>query len=167
MDKHLSTPVELSLIEHEPPLHEPRRHAHQTTKATAAAARAALALHIHLQGHLCRLLDGGLLASARRDIALRTLLVEELFDSKKRERGHYQFTCTGGLRKKSMSEIEGRKTRHTLLASDMAMPMNWLWLWPPPPLPPVNVFSACMAAAAPMPLLVAGDPPPWPPKYCW
>lgn len=59
-------------------------------------------------------------------------------------------------------------SRLTLLASDMAMPMNWLWLCdPPPPPPPENLLSACIAAAEPMPRSSAGLPSSWPPKYFW
>ncbi len=52
---------------------------------------------------------------------------------------------------------------NSLLAWLIAMPINWLWLWLPPDDPDENIFSACMAAAEPMPLDVASLPSLWPP----
>ena len=65
-----------------PGLHELGRQGQQTAAAGRAAGISAFALHVHLEGQLAGLHDGRLLAGIARDLALRGLLVEQLYDAK-------------------------------------------------------------------------------------
>lgn len=81
--------------------------------ASSFGSSASAALHVHLEGHLAGLHDGGLLARVARDLALRGLLVEKL--------------CNNEV--KGISG-EWETGMHTLLASAIAVPMKALWLLP-------------------------------------